>query len=118
MLMSQPRGHDIIRMPPILVSLQRSVISVMLAKLDHPNFMSQGLMTSTLLDTFEVKYKNGQPRPNMVHSLTSDGTFLYLQSTHGLYKVGSGYGGTIKGQIYAHNKEFYAKPGKFMKIKC
>merc|ERR1711899_688466 len=68
-------------------------------------------MTSTLLDTFEVKYKNGQLRPNLVHSLTSDGTFLYLQSTHGLYKIGSGYGGTIKGQIYAHNKEFYSKPG-------
>ena len=42
MLMSQPRGKDAIRMPPILVSLQRSVISVMLAKLDHPSFMSQG----------------------------------------------------------------------------
>ena len=23
--------------------------------------------------------------------------------------MGSGYGGTIKGQIYAHNKEFYAR---------
>ena len=41
MLMSQPRGKDVIKMPPILVSLQRSVISVMLAKLDHPNFMNQ-----------------------------------------------------------------------------
>ena len=53
-----------------------------------------------------IKLKKSFP-----YSLTSDGTFLYLQSTHGLYKIGSGYGGTIKGQIYAHNKEFYAKPG-------
>ena len=32
MLMSQPLGHDLIKMPPILVSLQRSVISVMLGR--------------------------------------------------------------------------------------
>ena len=67
-------------------------------------------MSSTLLDNFEIKFKNAS-RPQVVHSLTSDGTFLYLQSSHGLYKVGSGYGGTIKGQIYAHNKEFFSKPG-------
>ena len=72
--------------------------------------MSQGLLTSSLLDSFEVKFKNGQ-RPQLVHSLTSDGTYLYLQSTHGLYKIGSGYGGTIKGHVYASNPDFYAKPG-------
>ena len=33
MLMSQPRGQDVVKTPPILVSLQRSVISVMLGKL-------------------------------------------------------------------------------------
>ena len=85
MLMSQPRGRDVIHMPPILVSLQRSVISVMLGKLDHPNFMSQGLINSSLLDTFEIKYKSSG-RPQVVHSLTSDGTYLYLQSCNGLFK--------------------------------
>ena len=72
-------------------------------------------MTSTLLDTFDIKYK--QNPPDRVHSLTSDGTFLYLQSTAGLYKVGSGYGGTIKGKIYVHNQEFYSKSGK-SRTKC
>ena len=43
MLMSQPRGQDVVKTPPILVSLQRSVISVMLGKLGkkfgkHSNF--------------------------------------------------------------------------------
>ena len=33
MLMSQPRGQDVVKTPPILVSLQRSVISVMLGKI-------------------------------------------------------------------------------------
>ena len=104
MLMSQPRGNDDIYMPPILVSLQRSVISVMLGKLDHPSFMSQGLMTSSLLDTFEVKFRK---QPEVVHSLTSDGSYLYFQTSEGLFKVGSGYGGTIKGHVYCYNKDFY-----------
>ena len=108
MLMSQPRGLDDINMPPILVSLQRSVLSVMLGKLDHPSFMSQGLMASSLLDTFEVKFKRS---PQIVHSLTSDGSHLYFQTSEGLFKVGSGYGGTIKGHIYCYNKDFYSKPG-------
>ena len=108
MLMSQPRGHDDIYMPPILVSLQRSVISVMLGKLDHPSFMSQGLMTSSLLDTFEVKFRK---QPEIVHSLTGDGSYLYFQTSEGLFKVGSGYGGTIKGHVYCYNRDFYSKPG-------
>ncbi len=109
MLMSKPQGPDAIRMPQILVSLQRSVMSVMLGKLNHPNFMSEGLLSSSLLDTFDVKFKS--KRPQIVHSLTSDGSFLYMQSSEGLFKVGSGYGGTIKGQVYACNPEFYSKPG-------
>lgn len=110
MLMSQPQGQDLIKMPYILVSLQRSVISVMLGKLDHPDFMSQGLTSSSLIDTFEVKFKTGK-RPQVVYSLASDGVYLYLQSNQGLTKVGSGYGSTIKGHVYRHNEEFYSQPG-------
>ena len=72
--------------------------------------MSQGLLNSSLLDSFEIKFKNGQ-RPDVVHSLTSDGSYLYLQSSQGLYKVGSGYGGTVKGHVYNYNAEFYDKSG-------
>ena len=79
-------------------------------KLDHPDVMSQGLLNSSLLDSFEIKFKNGQ-RPDVVHSLTSDGSYLYLQSSQGLYKVGSGYGGTVKGHVYNYNAEFYDKSG-------
>ncbi|PRP73813.1 putative E3 ubiquitin-protein ligase MYCBP2-like, partial [Planoprotostelium fungivorum] len=39
--------------------------------------------------------------------IASDGTYLYVQSyQHGLRKIGSGYGGTIQGQIYEHNPNF------------
>ena len=72
--------------------------------------MSQGLLNSSLLDSFEIKFKNNQ-RPEVIHSLTSDGSYLYMQSSQGLYKVGSGYGGTVKGHIYNSNADFYDKPG-------
>jgi len=39
--------------------------------------------------------------------IASDGTFLYTHNhQQGLRKVGSGYGGTIQGQIYEHNPQY------------
>lgn len=35
-----------------------------------------------------------------VRSVASDGRFLYLYTSKGLLKIGSGYGGTVKGHIY------------------
>ncbi len=111
MLMAQPRNHDLISMPHILVSLQRSVVSVMLGKLEHPNFMTHGVPASSLVDNFEVKITSTSPRPDAVFSLASDGSHIYLQSNLGLFKIGSGYGGTIRGHVYQVNSEFYSKPG-------
>jgi hypothetical protein len=41
-------------------------------------------------------------------SLASDGQFLYLYTSKGLFKIGSGYGGTIKGHVYLHKTDFHA----------
>lgn len=40
-------------------------------------------------------------------SLASDGSYLYIHSNRGLFKMGSGYGGTIKAHIYAHKPDFF-----------
>ena len=40
-------------------------------------------------------------------SLASDGQFLYIYTSKGLLKIGSGYGGTIKGHIYLHKSDFH-----------
>lgn len=40
-------------------------------------------------------------------SLASDGQFLYLYTSRGLLKIGSGYGGTIKGHVYLHKADFH-----------
>ncbi len=115
MLMS-PRGSERIVMPAILVSLQRSIISVMLGKTDHPDVMNHGVLSSSALDCFKVNY--GQSRtsaatapPNKVYSMASDGTYIFLHTSSGLFKVGSGYGGTVKGRIYRHRPEFESGRG-------
>lgn len=55
MLMS-PKGSERLRMPEILVSLQRSVTSVMLGKTDCPDFMSSGVVKDANLDSFKVRF--------------------------------------------------------------
>ena len=44
--------------------------------------------------------------PGAVHSIASDGPHVYLQTDQGMYKLGSGYGGTVKGRVYAHRPDF------------
>ena len=107
MLMS-PKGAERILMPQILVSLQRSVVSVMLGKTDHPDLMSRGVPRSSCLDSFLVQFKTA---PGVVHSLASDGPHVYLQTDQGVYKIGSGYGGTVKGRVYCHRPDFEPSPG-------
>lgn len=41
-----------------------------------------------------------------IKSLASDGQYLYLYTSRGLFKIGSGYGGTIMGNIYLHKHDF------------
>ena len=95
-------------MPAILVSLQRSVISVMVGRTDHPDYMTHGVTSDSLCDAFQVNFKSdhhqlfyskssskahNQGLPKRVFSLASDGSFLYMQSDKGLFKVGTGYAG-------------------------
>ena len=56
--------------------------------------MGCGVPSNSVLDLFSVKFRSG--RPELVHSLASDGAHVYMQTSQGLFKVGSGYAGTIK----------------------
>lgn len=42
-----------------------------------------------------------------VKSMASDGQFLYLFTNKGLFKIGSGYSGTVKGHVYVWKPDFY-----------
>ena len=53
------RSHagEIVRMPGILSSLQRSVFSLLIRRTVHPDYMSHGVPVSCLLDTFPVNWR-------------------------------------------------------------
>ena len=45
--------------------------------------------------------------PLKIKSIACDGHFLYVHTTYGLYKIGTGYNGTIRRNIYAFNNAFF-----------
>lgn len=45
--------------------------------------------------------------PLVPRSMASDGEFLYLYTSKGLLKIGSGYRNTMKGLIYQHAPDFF-----------
>lgn len=113
----------IFKTPGIMASLQRSVHAVLFGKTLGPDWLTHGFPSSALCNSFSVqipkskylplyfdysrifffyqflkmvtsfcfaaKYRQGSP-------ITSDGKYLYILSGGSIYKVGSGFSGTIK----------------------
>ena len=68
-----------------------------------------GITESSLLESFLVRMPfDTYPGRHLPKSITSDGQYLYILTTRGLFKVGSGYGETIRGHVYVWQPEFYA----------
>jgi hypothetical protein len=67
-----------------------------------PDFMISGVPSNSVVDVFGVKFRS--PRPEAVHSLAADGGHVYMQTSQGLFKVGSGYAGTIKVRKHSGQK--------------
>lgn len=42
-----------------------------------------------------------------IKNIACDGFYLYVYTTHGLCKIGTGYNGTIPRNIYAYNPTFF-----------
>lgn len=93
-----------IKLPEILIKLQKSVECAALGRPEKPTFFEHGIPQNSIIDEFPVK--NISFEPNFSSSLASDGKFLYILLGKSLFKVGSGYNGTTKGLIYKMNKEF------------
>ncbi|GLH12984.1 Probable E3 ubiquitin-protein ligase HERC2 [Gryllus bimaculatus] len=107
-----------IHMPAVLAALQRSVHGVLLGRVARPDWFTHGVPKNSRIDSFHVKLGGGRLGPSAVadvhgiglcsRSIASDGQYLYLYTSRGLYKVGSGYGSTIKGHVYLHKPDLYA----------
>jgi hypothetical protein len=48
------------------------------------------------------------------NSIACDGPFIFLLSSCGLYKIGSGLGSTVSGRLYASNKKNVPKKGTLL----
>ncbi|KAJ8932268.1 hypothetical protein NQ318_009222, partial [Aromia moschata] len=95
-------------MPAVLSSLQRSVHGVLLGKCLRPDWMTHGVPSNSVIDQFSVKLPSELLNVQLsLKSLASDGQFLYLFTSKGLLKIGTGYGGTLKGHVVIWKPDFY-----------
>lgn len=107
-LLMCPRGQTI-QLPMVMTALQRSVHAVLLGKLARPDWLTHGVPNNAVVDSFTITNAESLGE---VRSLASDGQYLYFYTARGLFKVGSGLGGTIKGKIYHNVPDFFhAKRG-------
>ncbi|XP_053161485.1 E3 ubiquitin-protein ligase MYCBP2 isoform X13 [Hemicordylus capensis] len=87
-----------IQVPTILNSLQRSVQAVLVGKIQIQDWFSNGIKKAALMHKWLLKEISVDEDDQCL--LQSDGYFLYLLCKDGLYKIGSGYSGTVRGHIY------------------
>ncbi|XP_074419831.1 E3 ubiquitin-protein ligase MYCBP2 isoform X30 [Larus michahellis] len=87
-----------IQVPTILNSLQRSVQAVLVGKIQIQDWFSNGIKKAALMHKWPLKEICVDEDDQCL--LQSDGFFLYLLCKDGLYKIGSGYSGTVRGHIY------------------
>ncbi|CAG9818957.1 unnamed protein product [Phaedon cochleariae] len=109
-LLMCPRALSLqnIQMPAVLSCLQKSIHSVLLGKLIRPDWTTHGVPNSAKIDSFSVKLPAELQNVQLkMKSLACDGQFLYLFTSNGLFKIGSGYGGTIKGHLVMWKPDFY-----------
>lgn len=81
-------------MPTILNSLQRSVQAVLVGKIQIQDWFSNGIKKAALMHKWPLKEVSVDEDDQCL--LQNDGYFLYLLCKDGLYKIGSGYSGTVR----------------------
>lgn len=95
-------------MPAVLSFLQRCIHGVLLGKVTRPDWITHGVPMQSKIDSFVVKLPNEFQNVTLkLKSLACDGQYLYLFTSKGLLKIGSGYGGTIKGHVSIWKPDFY-----------
>ncbi|XP_041054897.1 E3 ubiquitin-protein ligase MYCBP2 isoform X1 [Carcharodon carcharias] len=87
-----------IQVPTILNALQRSVQAVLVGKIQIQDWFTNGIKKVALMHKWILKEIFTDEDDWCL--LQSDGSFLYLLAKDGLYKIGSGYSGTVRGHVY------------------
>ncbi|XP_029113894.1 E3 ubiquitin-protein ligase MYCBP2 isoform X4 [Scleropages formosus] len=87
-----------IQVPTILSALQRSVQAVLVGKVQIQDWFGSGIKRAALMSKWILRDVSVDEDERCL--LQTDGSFLYLLCKDGLYKVGSGYSGTVRGHVY------------------
>lgn len=82
------------QVPTILNALQRSVQAVLVGKIQIQDWFGNGIKRAALMNKWILKEVSIDDDERCL--LQTDGSFLYLLCKDGLYKVGSGYSGTVR----------------------
>lgn len=101
----------LLQIPANLTILQRSVQSVILGSPSRNQWLNYGVPHQSLVTSFPVDLPTqltAGPGELVVRSLVSDGCYLYVYTSKGLLKIGSGYGSSIKQHVYLHKPDFFA----------
>ncbi|KAL2081752.1 hypothetical protein ACEWY4_023605 [Coilia grayii] len=87
-----------IKVPAILNALQRSVQAVLVGKIQIQDWFGNGIKHAALMNKWHLRELSIDEDENCL--LQTDGSFLYLLCKDGLFKLGSGYSGTVRGHVY------------------
>nr|XP_022909947.1 E3 ubiquitin-protein ligase MYCBP2 isoform X2 [Onthophagus taurus] len=99
-----------IKMPHILTDLQRSVQSVFLGKTMKTDYFLFGVPHQSKMLTFPITFPSSVEKNTFeFKSMTCDGHYLFIFTNQGLFKVGTSYGGTVRGHVYMYKPDFYPK---------
>lgn len=100
-----------IQLPRILTSLQRTVFAVALGHPATPNFLHCGIPKRSLIGQFSLDSEVVAADTTYQPSLACTGKYLFVLVGPTLLKLGSGYGGTQMGQLYAKNENMDKEKG-------
>ncbi|KAK7473507.1 hypothetical protein BaRGS_00035260, partial [Batillaria attramentaria] len=116
MLMSSPGlSSQKTQVPGILSLLQKSVQAILLGRAQLPDWFSCGVRTQCQTTAFSLPSAAGSAEDTVDNcAIASDGSYLYVLNKKGLLKVGSGYGGTIKGSIVSHKENFQSSKNPWL----
>lgn len=95
-------AHQSIQLPLVLSTLQRSIISVALGHPTKPDYLRNGVPQRSLIGQFGVDVDLAVSTSTQP-SLASAGKFVFLLTGKSLLKIGTGFGGTLPGYVYARN---------------
>ncbi|XP_052752649.1 E3 ubiquitin-protein ligase MYCBP2 isoform X3 [Galleria mellonella] len=103
-------AEQYVQVPTNLTTLQRSVQAVILGKPSRNQWLNYGVPHQALVTSFPVDLPSQLTAGSgdvVVRSLVSDGCYLYVYTSKGLLKIGSGYGSSIKQHVYIYKPDFF-----------